>query len=327
MSPVKYSFLDFAEDVLRTATVPMTFQEIWAAGTNQGLAEKLASTGKTPWQSLGAQLFVAVRDNPNSKFTKTSSNPARFFLTTRLAEVPAVQPDEPAEDVTTVAQTKASYHERKLHPLVAHFAFTNTEFNRGRQVYTKTIYHEKSTHSTPAEWVHPDMVGFYSPVEAWNSALIEFSKVTDKTAIRLYSFEIKKVINRSNYRECFFQAVSNSSWAHEGYLVAAAIQQDDELRSELERLSSSFGIGIVELNLDDFYSSRVLYPAQVRDTLDWETMNKLCRQNRDFETFIGDVQRDFAGRKIHASEYDQVIADPEAHIASLRATPASTRTP
>ena len=55
------------------------------------------------------------------------------------------------------------------------------------------------------------MVGFYSPVDDWNDKLLEFNKVTEKSAIRLYSFEIKKQIDRGNYRECFFQAVSNSS--------------------------------------------------------------------------------------------------------------------
>ena len=28
--------------------------------------KKLNLTGKTPWQSLGARLFVEVRDNPDS---------------------------------------------------------------------------------------------------------------------------------------------------------------------------------------------------------------------------------------------------------------------
>ena len=115
------------------------------------------------------------------------------FLRPVSRKYPAVQPEAASEDQVTAAQTKASYHERKLHPLVAYFAYTNTEFNRGRQVYTKTILHEKAKHSAPAEWVYPDLVGFYSPIEAWSSALTEFSKVTDKSAIRLYSFEVKKV--------------------------------------------------------------------------------------------------------------------------------------
>src|SRR5262249_42218166 len=71
------------------------------------------------------------------------------------------------------------------------------------------------------------------------------NKSTDKTAIRLFSFELKKQVDRINYREYFFQAVSNSSWAHEGYLVTCAVQQQDDLLSELERLSASFGIGII----------------------------------------------------------------------------------
>jgi hypothetical protein len=112
--------------------------------------------------------------------------------------------------------------------------------------------------------------------------------------------------------------VSNSSWANEGYLVTCAVQQDDDLLSELERLSASFGIGIIVLDLDDIDSSSILFPARPKDYLDWETMNKLCEQNRDFETFIDDVQRDFSGRKIHPSEYESIINDPESYITKMR---------
>lgn len=162
------------------------------------------------------------------------------------------------------------------------------------------------------------MVGFYSPIDDWNDKLLEFNKATDKTAIRLYSFEIKKQVSRANYREYFFQAVSNSSWANEGYLVTCAVQQQDDLLAELKRLSESFGIGIIVLDLSDIDSSTVLFPAHQKDFLDWEAMNKLCEQNQDFETFIDDVQRDYAGRKIHASEYDIIISDPDAYAKSIQ---------
>ena len=102
------------------------------------------------------------------------------------------------------------------------------------------------------------MVGFYFPVDDWRPAVIEFNRLSDKNALRLYSFEIKKTLTKGNYRESFFQAVSNSSWAHEGYLVAAEVLQDDEFLAELERLASSFGIGIIQLNLSDIDDSRVL---------------------------------------------------------------------
>lgn len=325
MPTQKYTFLDFAQEILKTAPQPMTFQELWEYGKANGLDSKLAITGKTPWQTLGARLFVDIRDNPDSRFIKVGRNPARFFLKARRHEI---NPDD-LTNVTRPSKTTESkkgdgfeFHERKLHPLLAYFAYTNTSFNRGKQVYTKTIYHEKSKHNSLSEWIHPDMVGFYSPIDDWNSKLLEFNKATDKTAIRLYSFELKKQIDRSNYRENFFQAVSNSSWANEGYLVTCTIQQDDDLLSELERLSASFGIGVVVLDLDDIDSSTVLFPARPKDYLDWETMNKLCEQNRDFETFIDDVQRDYAGKKIHPSEYESIINEPEVYIANIRSDKA-----
>jgi hypothetical protein len=51
-----YSFLDMAYDVLKKATMPLTYQEVWQVGKDSGLAEKIRTSGKTPWQSLGAQL-------------------------------------------------------------------------------------------------------------------------------------------------------------------------------------------------------------------------------------------------------------------------------
>lgn len=319
MSPAKYTFLDFSEDILKTVPKPLTFQEIWDIGRNSDFINKLTISGKTPWQTLGARLFVDIRDNPNSRFIKVGKNPARFFLISRKSELTS-------EDIISSGGTKIVpprkdeyliFHERKLHPLLAYFAYTNTTFNRGKQVYTKTIYHEISRHNSLNEWIHPDMVGFYSPIDDWNDKLLEFNKFTDRSAIRLYSFEIKKRLDRGNYRECFFQAVSNSSWANEGYLVTCSVQQQDDLLSELERLSASFGIGIINLDLSDIDSSAVLFPARTKDSLDWETMNKLCEQNDDFATFIADVQLDYSGKRIHVSEYDSVLDEPEVYIKKI----------
>jgi uncharacterized protein len=320
MSPSKYTFLDFAEEVLKAASKPMTFQEIWSVGQETGFTTKLSISGKTPWQTLGARLFVDIRDNSATKFIKVGRNPARFFLAARRGELTADDLNEVSQSKSTLPRKDSgfNFHERKLHPLLAYYAFTNTSFNHGREIYTKTIFHEKSRHNSLNEWVHPDMVGFYCPIDDWNSKLLEFNKATDKTAIRLYSFEIKKQVDRSNYREYFFQAVSNSSWANEGYLATCHVQQQDDLLSELERLSASFGIGIVVLDLDDIDSSTVLFPAKQKDYLDWETMNKLCEQNDDFETFIDDVQRDYAGRKIHPSEYESIVGDPDIYIQKVR---------
>ena len=158
------------------------------------------------------------------------------------------------------------------------------------------------------------MVGFYLPLDDWRPDVIEFNRLSDNNSLRLFSFEIKKTLTKANYRESFFQALSNSSWAHEGYLVAADIKQDDELMSELSRLTSSFGIGIIQLDLEDIDSSQILFPARSRPLLDWETINKLSEQNPDFEKFIQDVRIDFESKRIHRSEFDEILKDIRRYI-------------
>lgn len=53
---------------------------------------------------------------------------------------------------------------------------------------------------------------------------------------------------------------------------------------EIERLNQSFGIGVIELNANP-YRSKVLFPAKYHD-LDFKTIDKLCRMNKDFEELI-----------------------------------------
>jgi len=312
---MNYSFLDLAYDVLKQTAKPLTYQEIWQAGQEKRLTTKVETAGKTPWQTLGARLYVEVRDNDASKFIPVGKRPTRFFLKERQAELPPDAAERFEQEEGKKAEKKnTEFHERDLHPLLTYFAYANPSFNRGRSIFTKTILHEKSTRSGFNEWVHPDMVGFYLPLDDWRPNVIEFNRLSDNNSLRLFSFEIKKALNKGNYRESYFQAVSNSSWAHEGYLVAADILQDDEFLAEIERLASSFGIGIIHLNPADIDGSRILYPAKVKESLDWETINKLCEQNSDFEKFLQDVKIDFEGKRIHRSEYDEVLKDIVKYI-------------
>lgn len=142
---MSYSFLDFAHDALKQAPKPLTYQEVWAFGVEKGLASKLNTSGKTPDQSVGAQLYVDVRDNELSSFIKVGKRPARFFLRERAGEI---QPDAIAKiekEEAKKPEHKASFHERDLHALLTYFAYSNLPFNRGRAIHTKTVYHESYT--------------------------------------------------------------------------------------------------------------------------------------------------------------------------------------
>jgi len=309
-----YSFLNLAYDVLKESPRPLTYQEIWQIGDQKGLADKIRTSGKTPWQSLGAQIYVEVRDNEQSRFVKVGKRPARFFLREREGELSPDTITKIEKEESKKVERRTEGSERDLHPLLTYFTYANPTFNRGRSIYTKTIYHEKSQRSGYNEWIHPDMVGFYLPLEDWRPDVIEFNRLSDNNSLRLFSFELKKSLTKANYREAYFQAVSNSSWAHEGYLVATHILQDDDFLAELERLASSFGIGIIHLDPRDIDGSTILYPARVRDILDWETINKLCEQNGDFEKFLQDVRIDFESKRIHRAEYDEVLKDIGKYI-------------
>lgn len=311
----KYTFLTLAQEVLLRHEKAMSSQEIWEDAVAHGDNKKLGSQGQTPWASLNARLLVDYRDNPSSPFGRASTKPARYVIKNKLTSTTlvnlsnkALASDEQASDVEagdsiqTLVPEKAAkypYKERDLHPFVVRLA--RIHFGG---MYCKTIFHESSSKKRFAEWLHPDLVGFWFPFDNYNKELLALSGGGLSIA-RFYSFELKRELNFGNLRESFFQAVSNSSWAHEGYLVAANIDESDELQAELARLSGSFGIGVISLNLADPQAAgQVLFPARTKESIDWDGANKLAKVNPDFCKFLTDVRIDISHAHPHPSEFD-----------------------
>lgn len=118
----------------------------------------------------------------------------------------------------------------------------------------------------------------------WNALIRSCVKEGAGQSVRLWSFEVKMELNSSNTRKSFFQAVSNSSWANEGYLVAASI--DNNVDYELKMLSALHGIGVILLNPENPSESEVTYPAQSRAEVDWQSANRILSENEDFKDYI-----------------------------------------
>jgi len=267
------TFLQLAKKILAEEQRPLSASEIWKMAVSKGYEQELGSKGKTPWSTLGAMLYVDVRDNPDSEFTTIGARPKRFVLKSFASNFKAenLQPVDPH-----IKLVKPRFSEKDLHPLMVYFGFYYMK------AFLKTIRHNKSHKKGFGEWVHPDLVGCYYPFSEWESEVVEVSSLLGDTAIRLYSFELKRELSIINLREAFFQAVSNSSWAHEGYLVAAEIDTNDDFLNELNRLSTAFGIGVIRLDIQDPDSSEIMLPARARETIDWDTANKLANLNSDF---------------------------------------------
>lgn len=323
----KYTFLDLAVETLLATGKDMTNQAIWEESVKRGFTSKLRKIGQTPWDTLGARIYVDVRDNPNSPLIKRAGRPAAFALKDPVASHKAIeklnqelakQPtesddtDQPEPVIAPVIpkEGKYPYKERDLHPWLVHFA----KYELGG-VFAKTVFHERSSKKNYGEWLHPDLVGFWFPFEGYTKEILEAAG-GGFGVVRFYSFEMKREITMGNLRESFFQTVSNSTWAHEGYLAAPNIDESEDLRAELGRLSGSFGIGVIELDVEDPEQSRILFPARRKDRVDWEGANKLATENPDFRRFLTDVSIDISKYRAHPSEYDAQPTMDE--LASVR---------
>lgn len=292
------TFLQLAELILKEEAKPLTATEIWNIAIKKGYDKQLNSGGKTPWATLGAQIYVSSKDNPKSKFCKTDTRPKKFYLKTMESVIDLSDSSIP-DDILPTKKRKLDFLEKDLHKVLAYFGYYHLH------CYTKTINHSVSNKKEFGEWVHPDMVGCHYSMEDWKKEVYDFSSSLGVRAIDLFSFELKRELNFGNLRESFFQCVSNSSWANQAYLVAARISENEDFFDELSRLSTSFGIGVIELNTEDPHSSEILIPAKYKKNLDWEMIDKLA-MNSDFKEFIETVKIDLTSKKIHKKEYETV---------------------
>jgi uncharacterized protein len=273
---VKESTIKSLEDIKGLAN----YLEIYNHIVQQGYYN--FGNAKTPAQTVSAQLGDFIRNGDSRvKRIKQENGSYSYYLTKHEQEIDlevlAGIPDN------TIEKYRKTYLERDLHKLLSSYL-------KNTKIYSKTIFHEQSKNGKDNNqiWTHPDMVGIKF-LNLQTKASQNFLKSINRVdTFKLSSYEVKKEINSdSELKKAFFQAVSNSSWANYGYLVA--FEFSDSLSEEMERLNQSFGIGIIELNSNPF-KSKILYPATYRD-LDFKTIDKLCKINNEFETFIEQVDK------------------------------------
>jgi len=130
----KLTFLKVAEMILEKVKKPLSAVQIWEEAEKEKLNEQISSYGKTPWNTISAQLYVSIRDDNKSKFYQPSSRPAKFFLKKYKSLVKEEDLDVPNE----YSEKKYKFHERDLHPLLVKFANSDQHF----KAHLRTIYHE-----------------------------------------------------------------------------------------------------------------------------------------------------------------------------------------
>lgn len=297
-----YTFLDLAIDVIKSQNTPLSAFDIWNKAKELGYDTKFPKHGKTPEKTIGAQIYVDIKENGgNSRFIQVSKRPALFFLKELTAHSTPIP--EPA------AEEKYSYKERDLHKILTSFVFSDSHF----KCYSKTIYHESSSKKKKGqnEWLHPDIVAIHYPFDDFGGDTRQLMKSMAHSKCKIFSFELKRSIDFSTLREYFFQAVSNSSWANEGYLVALNYYQDPDFMDELRRLNNAFGIGFIKLNAEDYTQSEILLSAKENE-LDWNTIDRLCEENKYFKSFVHTITSDLDSDEMrNKNDFDPVFSSYE----------------
>lgn len=191
--------------------------------------------------------------------------------------------------------------EKDLYPILADYLF----FENG--VFSKRIDEQKSKNNRGPngnKWLHPDVVGIEILDKEWENIVSDCVKGSGGNRVKLYSFEVKRVLTPSNLRESFFQSVSNSSWANSGYLVAVEIKGD--IFDELKMLSALHGIGFILLDLKNPSESQILLQCANKELVDWESVNRLLNQNSDFFDFVQSLKVYYESGVINKNDWYRI---------------------
>lgn len=256
-------------------------------------AEKMArsSSLRTEPDLLG-QLVAEIGANRPGWQTKfpslrtTEGRPRQYYWTDKtesqeVAEAELLGEVATSEDPSFAANSPQLL-ERDVYPMLIEFVSSETGASAFR-INESTASNRRGPGGN--KWLYPDIVAIEALTSGMNKEVIGALQHSGERRARLWSFEVKRLLNRSNVREAYFQAVSNSSWASFGYLVAAEIEGADTL-NEIQMLYAVHGIGLIEVDMSSPTESILRIPAREKLSIEWSMCSRLADENRDFSSFM-----------------------------------------
>ena len=246
---------------------------------------------------LKAEPLIQLQDKPRPRLYWYDPNIISASLKIDTQNEPADFDDQ--QEVISTLTTKI-FSEYDLYPVLIEY------LSKELQLFSLRIDEKKSSNNRGQngnQWLHPDIVAMQPIDKKWHELIRTCVKHGSGQNVRLWSFEVKKELTGSNIRSSFFQAVSNSSWANEGYLVATSISTN-EVEEELRMLSALHGIGVILLNPENPTESEILLPARRRSEVDWQSINRILTENLDFKNFIELVSIYYQTGRIRSQDWN-----------------------
>jgi len=278
-----------------------------------GYCERKRQHSKRPMDEhmLRAQIAAEIRSaffalqDKDAYFQTLEERPRKYFyaqnpVDLRVTAQEALKENTPQQTEKNQLSKNKALAEEDLYPLLGQYLWS------GHQIYSKRIDEKRAQNNRGQggnKWLYPDMVGMEDISRGWNEEIIKCVTQYSIQKTRLWSFEVKKLLNLSNVREAFFQAVSNSSWANFGYLVASQIQGSDT-QQELRMLTGRHGIGVILLNVPCPEESQILIPAHERSDIDWNIVNRVAHVNSDFLEYVKLVRQFYQTGEVAKAGWD-----------------------
>lgn len=240
------------------------------------------------------------RENLSKRSVKsTEGRPRKFYFSSLSDEAEIAVVQETPIALNQKHAEKSTLTEQEIYPLLG--AFLREEFN----VQTNRI-DERRARNTRGKggnmWLFPDLVGIEDLSLRWHREVKDCIREAAQRRAKLWSFEVKLLVNSANVRETYFQAVSNSTWANVGYMVAVDIAAS-AIR-ELRVLSGLHGIGVIKLDIRNLSESEILIPSLERPDVDWDTANRIAEENDDFVDYVKLVRQFYQTGELRAKDWD-----------------------
>lgn len=241
------TYYDAAKKVLEQSDVPMHYKEIWNKAVELGYdkeIEQLSNFNRlTPWTSLASKIYYDIKYNPDTTiFVKVGKG--KFLLKSKINssnqnlinEINDLSEEEDTEESSENTITNKKILEKDLHiPL--------TKYLYSMKIYSKTINANATDINLKGKmkWGTPDIVAVTFK-DYINKSVLELFNHINLPTTEIYAYELKLKLTLGTLTEYYFQALSNSGWANEAWLVAMEIDENnyDELNGRNKKIKSVF---------------------------------------------------------------------------------------
>ena len=266
-------YVQLALEVLKGKSESLSSDEIISSAKSKNLFKKFRIEESTPAHVIESHLQSYLNSNGKSPYTYIEGKPLRFLDFKNLPK--AGDPEDDGDNPDIFEGKEIDYHR-----LLTYFAYHNLG-----ECFTRSTHFGGGAPGAKGLNFHlfPDLIGC-SFLAKWQNDVEarRLASLNGGASIRLFSFEVKRELNKGSLRETSFEALANSNWANVTYIASPL---DDELLEDLDfkrscyQINQDYGLGFIHLNPTKPSHSKLLFQAKTKE-IDYSSLGRLLKSSR-----------------------------------------------